>query len=215
MENSKPYVILSAAISIDGKIATRTGKSKLSSKKDLTRVHRLRSGVDAIMVGKNTVSVDNPSLTVKYVKGKNPVRIILDSKATISTNSKIVKTARTTPTMLIVSETAPTRRVSLLTKKGLEVIKCGKARIELRKLLSILSKRGIKKILVEGGGITNWHFLKEKLVNEIIVTVTPYMIGGKDAVSLVEGNGFDNISYSFKLKQVKRIGDEIVLRYVF
>ncbi|MDE1867437.1 MAG: dihydrofolate reductase family protein, partial [Thaumarchaeota archaeon] len=146
MENSKPYVILSAAISIDGKIATRTGKSKLSSKKDLTRVHRLRSGVDAIMVGKNTVSVDNPSLTVKYVKGKNPVRIILDSKATISTNSKIVKTARTTPTMLIVSETAPTRRVSLLTKKGLEVIKCGKARIELRKLLSILSKRGIKKI---------------------------------------------------------------------
>ncbi|MGI0101758.1 MAG: 2,5-diamino-6-(ribosylamino)-4(3H)-pyrimidinone 5'-phosphate reductase [Nitrosotalea sp.] len=214
MANSKPYVILSAAMSVDGKIATRKGKSKFSSNTDLTRVHRLRGSVDAILVGRNTVSVDNPSLTVRHVKGKNPIRIILDPKATISSSSKIVKTSKKIPTMAIVSEIAPHRHVSLLTKKGLEVIKCGKTRIDLKKLLSILAKRGIRKILVEGGGTTNWYFLKEKLIDEIIVTITPYVVGGREAVSLVEGHGFDNISYPLKLKHIKRVGNEIVLHYV-
>lgn len=214
MANSKPYVILSAAMSIDGKIATRRGKSKFSSNKDLARVHRLRGSVDAILVGRNTVSVDNPSLTVRHAKGRNPIRIILDPKATISSSSKIVKTSRNIPTMAIVSEIAPVRHTSLLVKKGLEVIKCGKTKIDLKKLLSILAKRGIRKILVEGGGTTNWYFLKEKLVDEIIVTVTPYVVGGKEATSLVEGHGFENISYPLRLKQAKRIGNEIVLRYI-
>ena len=84
MEKSRPYVILSAAISIDGKIATRLGDSKLSSKKDRIRLHKLRSKVDAILVGKNTVHRDDPLLTVRYAKGKNPTRIILDSQGRIS-----------------------------------------------------------------------------------------------------------------------------------
>lgn len=214
MVNSKPYVILSAAMSMDGKIATRKGESKFSSSKDLARVHRLRGSVDAILVGRNTVSVDNPSLTVRHAKGKNPLRIILDPKAIISPGSKIVKTSKKVHTMAIVSEIAPSRRVSILEKKGLEVIKCGKIRIDLKKLLSILAKRGIRKILVEGGGTTNWYFLKEKLVDEIIVTITPYVVGGKESVSLVGGHGFDKISYPLKLKQVKRMGSEIVLYYV-
>ena len=83
MEKSKPYVILSAAVSVDGKIATRTGDSKLSSKQDSMRLHKLRSNVDAILVVKNTVSQDNPLLTVRYTKGKKPIRIVLDSKGTI------------------------------------------------------------------------------------------------------------------------------------
>ncbi|NHI04218.1 Diaminohydroxyphosphoribosylaminopyrimidine deaminase [Candidatus Nitrosotalea sp. TS] len=198
---------------MDGKIATRKGESKFSSSKDLARVHRLRGSVDAILVGRNTVSVDNPSLTVRHAKGRNPLRIILDPKATISPSSKIVKTSKKIHTMAIVSETAPSRRVSILAKKGLEVIKCGKIRIDLKKLLSILAKRGIRKILVEGGGTTNWYFLKEKLVDEIIVTITPYVVGGKESVSLVEGHGFDKISYPLKLKQVKRMGSEIILHY--
>ncbi|MDE1764030.1 MAG: 2,5-diamino-6-(ribosylamino)-4(3H)-pyrimidinone 5'-phosphate reductase [Thaumarchaeota archaeon] len=214
MARSRPYVILSAAMSIDGKIATRTKKSRLSSDRDLMRVHKLRGKVDAILVGKNTVHADNPSLTVRRVKGRNPARIILDPRATVSLNSKVVKTSNTIPTMLVVSEMAPPRKMPLFAKRGLQVIRCGRNRIELRKLLSILAKQGIKKILVEGGGTTNWYFLKEKLVDEILVTVTPYIVGGKDAVSLVEGHGFGNISYSFKLKQIKKMGNEIVLRYV-
>ncbi len=214
MARSKPYVILSAATSIDGKIATRTGRSRLSSDKDIMRMHNLRGSVDAILVGKNTVDVDNPSLTVRYSKGKNPTRIILDPRAGISLNSKIVRTAKDVPTIIVVSEMASSKKTSLLARKGVQVTRCGTKRINLKRLLSILAKQRIRKILVEGGGTTNWYFLKEKLVDEILVTITPYIVGGKEAISLVGGRGFSDISYSFKLKEVQRIGNEIILCYI-
>ena len=214
MAKSRPHIILSAAISIDGKIATHSGESNLSSKMDLIRLHRLRRDVDAILVGKNTINVDDPLLTVRHVKGKNPIRIILDSSGTISANSKIVKTANKISTILVVAERT-TRNISKLGKKGVEIIRCGRDKIDLKKLLNILQKRGISKILLEGGGITNWYFLKEKLVDEIILTVTPYILGDKDAISLVQGDGFGKISKSpsFKLKKIKRMKNEIVLYY--
>ena len=104
MEKSNPYVILSAAISIDGKISTIAGDSKLSSKEDYIRLHKLRSKVDAILIGKNTLLQDDPLLTVRYTKGKNPIRIILDSKGTISINSRIIKTSNEIPTIIAVSK---------------------------------------------------------------------------------------------------------------
>lgn len=213
MEKSRPYVILSAAISIDGKIATRTGRSNLSSKKDLIRVHNLRKNVNAVLVGKNTINVDDPLLTVRYVKGKSPIRIILDPKGSLSIKSNVIKTAKKTPTILVVSENSP-RNIERFTAKGVQVIRCGKKRIDVKKLLKILGKKGIKKIVVEGGGTTNWYFFKEKLIDEIIVTITPYVIGGSTAVSLVEGIGFEKISNSFKLKKIQKIQNEIVLHYV-
>ena len=213
MEKSRPYVILSSAISIDGKIATRTRKSNLSSRKDLVRVHNLRKSVDAIIVGKNTIRVDDPLLTVRYVKGNNPIRVILDSKGSLSTKSNVIKTAKNIPTILVVSENAP-RNVKKFTAKGVQVIRCGKKKIDIKKLLKILGKKGIKKIVVEGGGTTNWYFFKEKLVDEIIVTITPYILGGSTAISLVEGVGFEKIANSFKLKKIEKIQNEIVLHYV-
>ena len=214
MAKSRPHIILSAAVSIDGKIATYSGESNLSSKMDLIRLHRLRRDMDAILVGKNTINVDDPLLTVRHVKGKNPIRIILDSSGTISTNSKIVKTANKSSTILVVTERA-TRITSKLDKKRVEIIRCGRNKINLKKLLNILQKRGISKILLEGGGITNWYFLKEKLVDELILTVTPYILGGKDAISLVQGDGFGKLSKSpsFKLKKIKRMKNEIILYY--
>ena len=92
MVSFRPHVIFSAAITLDGKLATRTGDSKLSSKADKIRVHKLRSKVDAILVGKNTAKIDDPLLSVRNIKKKNPVRIILDSNATIHTSSRILKT---------------------------------------------------------------------------------------------------------------------------
>jgi 2,5-diamino-6-(ribosylamino)-4(3H)-pyrimidinone 5'-phosphate reductase len=95
------------------------------------------------------------------------------------------------------------------------VIKCGTNKIDLKKLLEILVKKNIKILLVEGGGTINWSFLKEKLVDEIIVTLTPFIIGGKDATSLVEGAGFNKISQacSLKLKKAYRMKNELVLYY--
>jgi 2,5-diamino-6-(ribosylamino)-4(3H)-pyrimidinone 5'-phosphate reductase len=213
MAKSRPYLILSAAMSIDGKIASRKGRSNLSSKKDLIRVHKLRKTADAILVGKNTINVDDPLLTVRYVKGKNPIRIILDPKGSLSIKSKVIQTAKQIPTMLVVSENA-SRKVERFVTKGVQVIRCGKNRINLKKLLEILGKKGIKRIVVEGGGTTNWYFFKEKLVDEIIITITPFVLGGITAISLVEGIGFGEIHKSYKLKNIKKIKNEIVLHYV-
>ncbi|MGC1426045.1 MAG: 2,5-diamino-6-(ribosylamino)-4(3H)-pyrimidinone 5'-phosphate reductase [Nitrosotalea sp.] len=212
MAKSRPYVIVSAAISIDGKLATRTRRSNLSSKKDLIRVHELRNTVDAILVGRNTISIDDPLLTVRYVKGKNPIRIILDSMGSISPKSRVIKTAKKIQTILVVSENAPVT-VERFIAKGVEVIRCGKNKIDLKKLLEILGKKGIKRILVEGGGTTNWYFFKERLVDEISLTVTPFVLGGSTAISLVEGDGFGEIPDSFKLKKIEKIQNEIVLHY--
>ena len=216
MVKSRPYVILSAAISLDGNIATKTGDSGLSSKTDLVRVHKLRSNVDAILIGKRTMMIDNPSLTSRYVKGKNPIRIILDSNGSIKSNSKIIKTCRKIPTIIAVSEKISEKNITRLQRYGLEVIKCGYKKINLKKLLRILKKKNIKKLLVEGGGTTNWSFFKDGFVDEIIVTLTPFILGGKDAISLVEGDGFSKISQacSLKLENVYRLKNELILRYV-
>ena len=215
MVKSRPHVILSVAMTIDGKIATKKGDSELSSKQDKLRIHKLRSKVDAILVGSNTVKRDNPSLTVRYVKGKNPIRIILDSKGTISFDSKIVKTSKKIPTILAVSKKASKKTIDKLKKNSIEVIETGENRVNLKNLLNILSKNKVKTILVEGGGTVNWAFIKEGLVDEIIVTVTPFLVGGINAISLVEGDGFSKIQESLKLrlKKINRFGNEVVLHY--
>ncbi len=214
MERSRPYIVLNAAMSIDGKIATSKGNIRLSSQRDLLRVHKLRSSVDAIIVGKNTVEIDNPLLSVRLTKGNNPIRIVLDSQGRISIKSKLIKTAKNIPTIIVVSEKAP-KRIENLSYFGAKVIRCGKNKINLQKLMKILWKQGIRKILVEGGGTTNWYFFNEKLVDELMVTITPYILGGINAISLVEGKGFDKISKnnSFKLKKVTKLQNELILHY--
>ena len=216
MVKSRPYVILRSSISLDGKIATKTGNSNLSSKKDLLRVHKLRSKVDAILIGKNTMTIDDPLLTVRHVVGKNPVRVILDSTGYVKSNSQIIQTCRKIPTIIAVSEKISEKNIARLQRFGLEVIKCGHKKINLKKLLYILKKKNIKKLLVEGGGTTNWSFFKDDLVDEIIITITPYIIGGKNAISLVQGNGFNKIlkSRSLKLKNIHHLKNELILRYL-
>jgi len=216
MEKSKPYVILSAATSIDGKIATKIGDSNLSSKQDRVRLHKLRSKVDAILVGKNTVSRDNPLLTVRYTKGKNPIRIILDSKGTISRKSKILQTSNKIPTIIAVSKKISKSNFGKLRKFPVEVIVTGKNSVNLKLLLKKLLDKKIKTILVEGGGTINWEFIKHNLFDELIITISPFLIGGNDAISFIQGRGFEKISNSpnLHLKSIKRLKNHLVLHYV-
>ena len=215
MEKSRPKVILSAAMTIDGKIASKTGDSKLSSKKDKVRIHKLRSKVDAILVGSNTIKKDDPLLTVRYSQGKNPLRIILDSKANIDQKSQIIRTCKIFPTIIAVSKQASKKNIARLKKYPIEIIESGNKLVNIKNLLRILSKKKIKTILVEGGGTVNWEFVKQGLVDEIIITITPYLIGGKKATTLVDGEGFSLIQKSRKLKLKKscRLGNEIILHY--
>ena len=215
MEKYNMHVILSAAISIDGKISTRSNDSKLSSQDDSIRLHKLRSKVDAILIGKNTLLQDNPLLTVRHTKGKNPIRIILDSKGTIPISSKIIKTSNKIPTIIVVSKKITDTNLLKLKKLPIEIIVAGENSVNLKLLMKKLSTKNIKTILVEGGGTVNWEFIKNNIFNELIVTLSPYLVGGTDATSFVEGKGFAKIinSPKLKLKSIKRLKNYLVLNY--
>ena len=215
MVRSRPHITLSGAITLDGKLATRTGDSKLSTKRDKIRVYKLRSKVDAIIIGKNTAKIDDPLLSIHNIKGKNPIRIILDSNGTIDTNSRIIKTCSKIPTIIAVSKKAKPKNLEKLKKFPITVLVCGNDKINIKNLLKILKQKKIKNVLLEGGGITNWTFVKENLVDDIIITVTPYLVGGNTATTLVDGIGFSKIvgSTRLKLKNIRKVKNEITLHY--
>ena len=217
MVKSKPKITLSAAITLDGKIGQKTKKIVLSSKSDKIRVHKLRSKSDSILVGKNTVEQDDPLLTVRYTKGKNPIRIILDSHGTIKNHSRIIKTCKNIPTIIVTSELVSKLNLNRLKKLPIDVIVCGKNQVNITKLLPILSKKGIKTILLEGGGTLNHSFLKKNLIDEMIITLTPYVLGSENTINLFEGMSLTSlkIKSTLKLKNIKKSGNEIILNYKF
>ena len=205
-------------MSIDGKISTRKNDSAISSKLDLVRVHKLRSTVDGIMIGISTVLEDDPMLNVRYstTRKKNPTRIIIDSKARIPLNSRIIDSSSKIQTIIAVTHNASSRKIKEIQKKGAQVLVYGNGKVNLRNLFQQLEKMGLKKIIVEGGGEINWSVLKLGLVNELVVTISPVIIGGRDAKTLVEGKGFTNISDGIKMKLSNTIiqnKNEIVLFY--
>ena len=213
-------VIINSAMTLDGKISSYTGNSCISSKKDLVRVHKLRSKVDAIVVGINTVLIDNPMLTVRFIRNNNrscPTRIIIDSYGRIPLDSKILKTAVTIKTIIVVTKQASKDTIEKIKKLGAHVIIIGSKLINLKKLFNILYRMGYRKILIEGGGELNWSCLHDGIVNELIITIAPIVVGGRNAITLVEGKGYSTISQGIKLKLTKIIqnknDNEITLYY--
>lgn len=143
----KPYVILNAAMTLDGKIATHTGSSEISGKEDLIRVHKLRRECDAIMVGINTVLIDNPRLTIHKIKAdksENPTRIVVDSKARTPPDSRILN--KEAPTIIAVSKSAPEEKIKKLSEKA-KIITAGDDKVNLKTLMAELGKIGIKKLM--------------------------------------------------------------------
>jgi 2,5-diamino-6-(ribosylamino)-4(3H)-pyrimidinone 5'-phosphate reductase len=216
-------VIINAAISVDGKISTRKGDSKISSYSDLKRVHKLRCNVDGILVGISTVFKDDPLLNIRFtectITNKNPVRIIIDSKARIPIESKIVKTAKDIETIIAVTKSAPKNKLDELRKKNLKIIISGghgKKVNLINTFKQLESTFEIKKILVEGGGEINWSIIKNNLFDELIITISPLIIGGRKAITLMEGKGFDKIKECTKLelsKIYKKSNGEVVIYY--
>lgn len=209
----KPHVILNAAITLDGKIASKSRDSKISCEEDLIRVHRLRSAVKGVMVGINTVIADDPRLTVHKIPAKkHPARIIVDSRARIPLSARVFSSDA--KTIIAVSKKAKQSKIEKIRKKA-EVLICGGKRVDLKRLLKLLYKRGITSILLEGGGTLNWSMLEEGLVDEVRVAMAPRIVGGRDAVTLVEGEGFNLISEGVKLelKRHYKLGEDLILKY--
>jgi 2,5-diamino-6-(ribosylamino)-4(3H)-pyrimidinone 5'-phosphate reductase len=212
------YVILNAAMSIDGKISTRRNDSSFSSSKDWKRVHKLRSSVDGIVVGISTVLEDNPMLNVRNFRMgiKSPTRIIIDSRARIPLNSRIVRSSRNIQTIIGTTHNASTRKIKNLKKAGVQVLFSGKRKVNINNLFQQLENLGIRRILVEGGGEINWSVLKIGLVDELIVTISPVVVGGREAKTLVEGEGFANVINGIKMRLSRTLineKNEIVLFY--
>lgn len=203
----KPKVIVNCAMSADGKIALPDGTEvKISGEEDFARVHKLRNKVDAILVGIGTVLADDPKLTVKdrYVdEVKHPLKVILDSDGRTPENSKLFDEGR----YLIVT----TKNID---REGW--IKCGEGdRVDLKKLMDLLSERGIENILVEGGGEVIYSFFEEGLVDEISIFVGSMIIGGRDAPTPADGEGSDEISeiIDLELKSFERMDDGVLLEF--
>ncbi|MFX1588161.1 MAG: dihydrofolate reductase family protein, partial [Promethearchaeota archaeon] len=156
----KPYVILNAAMTIDGKISSKEGDSEISDEEDWKEVHKLRTQVDAIIVGKNTILKDNPKLHIKFYEHNGYYRIIIDSKLSIPIDSQVITyKPETYPTIICATENVLQEKVQEFEARNVKVIKNGKSSsVDLKKLMLNLYNLGIRSVLLEGGGNLNWSF---------------------------------------------------------
>ncbi len=221
----RPLVILNAAMTVDGRITTKGNDTNLSNEEDWQRVHVLRNEVDAIMVGRNTVIKDDPKLTVKAhllppeTPIRHPTRVIITSSLDIPLTAKVFcHKIDEVPTIVATTSQASDDVIKILSTKGIEVLICETRdkKVNLPQLMRLLWEKGIKSVLLEGGGHLNWHMLKEGLIDEIIVQIASKISGGgTGAISLFQGEGFETLDESPQLKliEVKKIGENVLLHY--
>ncbi|MCC3358258.1 bifunctional diaminohydroxyphosphoribosylaminopyrimidine deaminase/5-amino-6-(5-phosphoribosylamino)uracil reductase RibD [Bacillus sp. REN16] len=214
LDKKIPYVTLKSATTLDGKIATVTGESKwITGEEARNDVHLYRSIHDAILVGVNTVLADNPSLTTRLPNGtgKNPIRIILDSKLRTPLDSKVINDGET-ETWIIVSDQVGEGEINEFSgKNGVKVIQLQESRISINTLLTRLGEEGISSVFVEGGAEVNGSFLKENAINQVIVYLAPKLIGGKSAPTSIGGTGIESIDEALQLtiKSVELLGEDV------
>ncbi len=218
VEKKRPFFTLKGALSLDGKIATKTSDSKWISNEESRRyVNKLRSVVDGVMVGINTVILDNPLLIPKILRPKKyPVRIVLDSKLRIPLSCDIVKTAAKYKTWVFTAEDSRTDKEAKLQSLGLDVIRVPKeesGRVSPKHICDELFRREIMHVLVEGGGEINSGLLKGGLLDKIMLFYAPILIGGKGAYNFIAGKGVDFLKDAYKvdITSIKRIKEDIYL----
>jgi len=188
---NRPHVLMMSEITADGKLTLKKGASSKILMKYMAHeteilLHTTRAECDAIMVGANTIRIDNSFLTVRYIPGKSPLRVIPASMADIPLDANVL--GPDAPTAIAVSEKAPADKIEAIKKKGAHVIVAGKDHVDLPLLLTILKEKfGINKMMIEGGPTLNWHMLHDRLVDEIRLIHLPFIVGGADTPSLVGG----------------------------
>jgi 2,5-diamino-6-(ribosylamino)-4(3H)-pyrimidinone 5'-phosphate reductase len=190
-KKDRPHVLMMSEITADGKLTLRKGASSKILMKYMAHetellLHETRAEYDAIMVGANTIRIDNSFLTVRYVQGKSPLRVIPCSMADIPLDANVL--GPDAPTLIAVAEAAPQERIDAIRTKGAQVVIAGKKHVELPLLMRILKEQfGVNKLMIEGGPTLNWHMLHDRLVDEIRLIHLPFIVGGSDTPSLVGG----------------------------
>lgn len=212
-----PFVILKTAMSLDGKIATASGQCRwISCEGSRAMVHKIRDEVDGIMVGIGTVIKDDPSLTTRLPDGKghDPVRIVLDSRARIPLNSKVLNIASSARTIVAVTSQAPEEKINQIREKAeVLIMPENNRKVDLKALMKELGSREITSILLEGGAEVNASALKAGIVDKVMFFIAPKIIGGKNAPGPIGGEGIQEISESFHLRELslEHIGDDLLV----
>lgn len=215
-----PYITLKAATTIDGKIADSKSHSEwISCTESRRHVHKLRNKYDAVLIGADTAIKDDPQLTVRHVEGRNPYRIVLDSKLKLQTDLKIFQNNFDSRTIVVTTKSGENkkRKMAEMKKLGVNIIVAKKNhnnKIHLKSMLKALARFNITSVLVEGGSKIFTSFLKQKLFDDMILFISPKLIGG--GIPVVNNLGIKSIKKSFKLKLIncESIGEDIIAEYI-
>ncbi|RKD97594.1 2,5-diamino-6-(ribosylamino)-4(3H)-pyrimidinone 5'-phosphate reductase [Halopiger aswanensis] len=217
------HVVVNAAMSADGKLSSRRREQiAISGEADFERVDRLRADSDAVVVGVGTVLADDPRLTVKdddlraqrVEDGEpaNPARVVVDSKARTPADAELLEDDA--ETYVCVSEAAPVDRRMDLANRGAELVTAGDDRVDLLRAFATLQEAGLERIMVEGGGELIFSLFEAGLVDELRVFVGPKVIGGRDAPTLADGEGFVADFPTLELESVERLDDGVLLTWL-
>jgi len=215
-------VVVNAATSVDGKLSTRERRQvRISGEEDFDRVDRLRAAADAVLVGVGTVLADDPHLGVKSEdrrvqrlrngRAANPARVVADSRARTPPDATLLNDDA--ETFLLVSQAAPAERLAPLREAGATVIEAGEDRVDLPTALDAVEAAGVDRLLVEGGGEVIFSLFEAGLVDECSVFVGSLVVGGREAPTLADGEGFVEDFPALELVGVDRLDDGVVLEY--
>lgn len=215
IQTKRPFVVMKYAMTMDGKIATRTGASKwITGKTARQHVAWQRHRYTAIMVGVGTVVADDPLLTCRMEGGKNPIRIICDTSLQTPVTAQVVQTANQIPTILATC-CQNQERQRIYKKSGCQILQVHKkeGHVDLKHLMKLLGEKKIDSILLEGGGTLNWAAISDGIVQKVQAYIAPKLFGGKDAKTAIEGEGIEIPSEAIRLKNshIISLGDDVLI----
>jgi diaminohydroxyphosphoribosylaminopyrimidine deaminase/5-amino-6-(5-phosphoribosylamino)uracil reductase len=213
MERGRPHLTLKLAATIDGRIATRSGDSAwVSGEAARARVHRLRAEVDAVMVGVGTAVRDDPRLTVRAVRGRDPVRVVVDSRARLPATARMLREGEA-PVLVAATERAPAARVRALERAGAEVmrVRARGERVDLAALLAALAARGVLTVLCEGGATLAGALLDANLADKLLVFYSPKIVGCGVPMFLAEGAPTMAAARPLREARWRKVGEDLLL----
>lgn len=216
ISSGRPLVMLKSAMTLDGKTATAIGDSQwISNSESRAFVHQVRNRIDAVMVGVGTVLRDDPSLTTRLAEGgRDAVRVIVDSHLRIAEHARVLTLESSAPTVIATTEAASYGKIRRLRDQGARilVLPAHQGRVELAALLSALGEMDLQSVMLEGGAVLSGEFLREQLIDRVMIFVAPCLIGGDDGKGIFAGRGVVSLAETPKVRNLRwrHFGDDIL-----